>query len=636
MQKLFGLLVAINNYPNPAHRLRGCENDRNELFSFLQQRYRDKYEFHIKTLTNTEATRDGIIEAFQWFEKAQPEDICLFFFAGHGSQMSAPQEFHHLESDRLLETLVCYDSRTENGRDLIDKELSYLIWKTVHRKDLHFVAIMDCCHSGSNTRAEPEAEILSRNVRNAKQSISVDTFLGYEEYQQSQQGWLTPPRAPHILLSAALPKETAKEVRVAGNNRGVFSYCLIEALTKATISLTYAELINRVNLRIGGLVRNQSPNLETNFAAEKDLVFLTQQSKEKQTTYYISFNDKQGWIASAGAVHGVKPSTELQQTAFQLVDSDHRFPVTEVQASFSKIQVWGGLNRKQIYEAKLIQSSNSTIQLSFAKGMPHEGQTFLQAAFQLLQPTTFTIANTDAVPDYIISVIEDKWILSLPFEAKPLFSGVGPFSQSSAEQFIKRIERIARWKQILNLRSANPTIKREEYLIQLERLSEPGDYSFSAPAETIDHRQILQLEYQEKNGVWYKPAFRAKVKNIGQRSLWFSAIYLEDDFGISNELLPSAELEVGEEKWLEIQMGRHLTNAIQVVIAKDYQAQGISTVLEYLKILISSVPIQTDSLNQKGLPQHGQMMKERALHHEPLPDGWCIETINIKINHPNL
>ena len=55
--------------------------------------------------------------------QAGSEDVALFYYAGHGSQGKAPEEYWGMEPDRLNETIVCWDSRRQGVWDLADKEL---------------------------------------------------------------------------------------------------------------------------------------------------------------------------------------------------------------------------------------------------------------------------------------------------------------------------------------------------------------------------------------------------------------------------------------------------------------------------------------------------------------------------------
>ena len=153
----YALLVGINEYPNPSHRLSGCVNDVTRMSEFLKARFDPAAGFVLDppaVLTDQRATRADIIREFQvHLGRARAGDVALFYYSGHGSQERAPREFWHLEPDRLDETLVCYDSRLlgPDHYDLADKELAYLI-EQVAGNGPHVVVILDCCHSGSGTR----------------------------------------------------------------------------------------------------------------------------------------------------------------------------------------------------------------------------------------------------------------------------------------------------------------------------------------------------------------------------------------------------------------------------------------------------------------------------------------------------
>ena len=204
MSKLYALLVAIDEYPINHHRLNGCVNDLKDLENYLSNHFdREQIDYRPLVLRDKEATRQNIIKGFDHFAEATEEDICLFFFCGHGSQVAAPEEFWHIEPDRMNESIVCWDSRLPDGMDLMDKELSYLIWKTTKDKNLHFVVIMDCCHAGSNTRA---VNVKVRMAEPSHTPSKIEDYHGFDFFKKSIENDKTnfsPPRGRHIHLAAA-------------------------------------------------------------------------------------------------------------------------------------------------------------------------------------------------------------------------------------------------------------------------------------------------------------------------------------------------------------------------------------------------------------------------------------------------
>ena len=106
---IYSLLVAIDDYPSPIPKLRGCVNDIDAFATYLSERVaKDKgVSLRLKTLKNGEATRAAVVDAFRGhLGQAKKGDVALFYYSGHGSQEQAPEEFWKLEPDHLDETLV--------------------------------------------------------------------------------------------------------------------------------------------------------------------------------------------------------------------------------------------------------------------------------------------------------------------------------------------------------------------------------------------------------------------------------------------------------------------------------------------------------------------------------------------------
>ena len=171
-KSIYALLVAINNYPS-VRPLNGCLNDMNAFHDYLKRQCNDaEFVFNPKILENDAATREAVIAGFQHFTAATEGDVCVLYFSGHGSRIDAPDFWEAI--DGKIEAIVCYDAC------LADKELSCLIYETLkdHNESVHFLAVMDCCHSGSNTRADDGVQIrLSQPNRFPK---AIQDYYGYE------------------------------------------------------------------------------------------------------------------------------------------------------------------------------------------------------------------------------------------------------------------------------------------------------------------------------------------------------------------------------------------------------------------------------------------------------------------------
>ena len=168
---VYALLVGVDEYAGQVQNLAGCVNDIEAFGQFLKNRVGgDIGRLALKTLTNQQATRMNVIETWrEHFSEAGSADTVIFYYSGHGGQTKSPPEFLRYEPDGYDEGLVCHDSRTPGNWDLADKELAQLISDTA-QNDPHIVVILDCCHSGSGTRALEEAS------SDASQTIFCDTF----------------------------------------------------------------------------------------------------------------------------------------------------------------------------------------------------------------------------------------------------------------------------------------------------------------------------------------------------------------------------------------------------------------------------------------------------------------------------
>lgn len=276
IRNLYALLVGINDYDNRSRipSLHGCVNDIHGMQSYLEGRVAShEFNLHLRVLANEQATRANLIEGFRaHLCLAGPEDVALFYYAGHGAQADAPEEFWPIDPDRMLETIVCYDSRIDDNHwDLADKELAKLIAE-VDAKKPHISVILDCCHSGSATRGEA-----TRKAEPDRRKRPLESFLVSPLEAQSLVGGarsLTPtamklPMGRHVVLSACRDIEEAKEYSGSGQPRGAFSYFFQETLAKANGSLSYRDVFRRANALVRLNIPAQAPQMEATHSEDR-------------------------------------------------------------------------------------------------------------------------------------------------------------------------------------------------------------------------------------------------------------------------------------------------------------------------------------------------------------------------------
>ena len=124
--------VKGNSQRQPFESLDGAVSDMDAVKALLM----DKFGFRegdIKTLTNQEATADEILSAIQkhLIDSAQPGDVSLFYYAGHGSLM---RNLSTPKPSGYDSTIVPADW-WRGTPDIRDKELARLFRKAVAERD---------------------------------------------------------------------------------------------------------------------------------------------------------------------------------------------------------------------------------------------------------------------------------------------------------------------------------------------------------------------------------------------------------------------------------------------------------------------------------------------------------------------
>lgn len=646
---IYALVVAIDEYPITHHRLNGCVNDAQSLVAYLEGNYECE-ELEIKTLFNQEATKANVIAGFQHFSKAKAEDTCLLYYSGHGSQVIAPMEFRHIDPDGKLETVVCWDSRLEDGRDLMDKELSYLIWEATNQHNPHFLALFDCCHSGTNTR---DVRVTPRMAETAKNIPQARDFHGAERYQRgaSDAGRvdLIPPRGRHVALAAARATETAKELRIGAQTRGAFTYNLIAVLEQYNGQISYSQLVNILKVKVRSIVRQQTPQIDASEAEDKKRYFLGKIPSKRADSYTLNF-DKNGnkWVIDAGSIHNW-PVNKADQIGIRAKVGTEMIPlqVTKVDIMQSEIADDNRLNKEESYLAYLDKLPSEKIKVHLHKESDSAGLGLVQNAIKDRPSVYFELTNAAKEADYWIRAIDDTFQLTLPGEDRPVFRRIKSYTEDNALIFVGDLESVAHWHHVQKIANPRTTLKRDEYEITLLKVDQPGaweaDDDCAATAVDWQEEVIFNYDYdssKEGSKKWLLPAFRMKVKNTGQRKLYFSAVNLLADYGIKNKFLSLEVLEPGEEVFLLDRLNSGQTfKCIPLSVADAFLAHGVNELTEYMKVFVSTQEISTDKFNQVSLEMDNPTKADtkRAGRDEasyPPQHDWTVEDIVFKTVRP--
>ncbi len=139
--RVFAVMVGVSDYAGRASNLNYTDEDALKLAESLRRE--GVLNPASVTLTNAEATVDGVRDAFRRVAaEAGPDDMFLFFFSGHGSQ-SDPGQVSATEPDGRTESISLRDG------SISDTEMASLFGTLRTRLSM---LVLDSCFSGGFAR----------------------------------------------------------------------------------------------------------------------------------------------------------------------------------------------------------------------------------------------------------------------------------------------------------------------------------------------------------------------------------------------------------------------------------------------------------------------------------------------------
>ncbi|MCG3201978.1 MAG: hypothetical protein NFCOHLIN_01850 [Gammaproteobacteria bacterium] len=261
------LLIGINRYRMPGADLRGCVNDVENVHEALQ-RYFGFAAGDITTLTDLAATTRAIKAAIQRLVRtARGGDVLLLHYSGHGANVPDADGDEADGRDEIL-CPADLDWKAPLTDDWLRRTFNRL------RKGVSLTVVMDCCHSGTNTRAvlPPDAPRIPRYLPNPWDLMAEES--GRRLRGRRVTGLrVSPPAArrrsdvvaadiPELLISGCRDTQTSADAYIDGSYNGALSYHLVAAIAETRGVLSYRELHART---CAGLKRgdfDQVPQLE--------------------------------------------------------------------------------------------------------------------------------------------------------------------------------------------------------------------------------------------------------------------------------------------------------------------------------------------------------------------------------------
>jgi hypothetical protein len=260
------LLIGINRYQIPGADLRGCVNDVENMAAALE----DLYGFRtsdIETIADFDATKKAMQAGIRGLVKAgRKGDVLFLHYSGHGSNV--PDDDGD-EADHRDEILCPTDL---DWKDPFRDDWLRRTFDTL-RPGVSLTVVMDCCHSGTNTRAidPPDAPVVPRYLPNPWDIMAAESG---RKLKGRVTGRLrrTPPRKggpdvvavtmPETLVAGCRDTQTSADAYIDGSYNGALTWSLVSALRTTSGALTCRELHARSVALLRKGKYEQVPQLE--------------------------------------------------------------------------------------------------------------------------------------------------------------------------------------------------------------------------------------------------------------------------------------------------------------------------------------------------------------------------------------
>ncbi|MCC5600654.1 caspase family protein [Nostoc favosum] len=269
------LLVGIDEYKNGIPGLGGCKNDVLLQRELLTHRFsfNDK---DILTLTNAQATRQGILQAFEehLINQAKPGDVVVFHYSGHGSLV---QDKDRDTPDGLNGTLVPVDSSLPPNGGVVQDIMGHTLFLLMYAlKTENVTVVLDCCYSGATKRGnlvvrsrDGGSNFLASPAEYEKQrKLLAKTGLSAQEFMNKRKKNV----AKGIVITAARRDQEALEARTSDFSSGAFTYALTQYLWQQIGDESFSKTFVNVRESTKEIIWNQGggesqiPEIEQNLS----------------------------------------------------------------------------------------------------------------------------------------------------------------------------------------------------------------------------------------------------------------------------------------------------------------------------------------------------------------------------------
>ena len=568
----WALVVGINAYPTPKlSDLAGCVNDAERMRALLVGKFGFPAQ-NVLVLTNERATREGILAALQnhLIANAERDDIVVFHYSGHGSQM---KDVSGDETDGLDETIVPHDSRQEGVFDINDDELNDVLEQLLG-KTRNVTLILDSCHSGTGVRAAGRVRAAPADDR---MPPDVPTVMAAGGTRGDAESTLRRASLDYVLLSAARSDQLAYETEVDGAEHGTFTYYLTQELEQAGAATTYRDVADQIRSRVSTLYPRQEPQFEGTTLDR----YVFSDSASLAQPYVLALPRSDGKVAlEAGSVHGLTEGSTFDvyppgtKSFAAPTEPIARVRLTRVIPFRSQGEIVEGgpvpdlaraVERERAYPNQQLRVHYADVQAS--------------PVLQDVRARLDSLSHIEAVAEphgYHLLLREEDGEMVTEGADATLFPGAVPTSEpGAAARVAGQVKQWARWFNILSLTNPSP---KASIAFTIEAFGKGGSRD---PFAQPDRSEAELFEGEE---------FACTVENTSGHDLYVTILDLATDGSVT----PIYPYQQGASELLPA--GASVTRRFSAYVPEDR-----TSVKDIIKVFATSTPVDFQALTQPGI-----------------------------------
>jgi hypothetical protein len=385
----------------------------------------------ILTLEDRQATAAAILGAIQkhLIDDAQPGDISLLFYAGHGSlirNLATP------ERSGFDETLVPVDAPL-GVPDIRDKELARILRAGV-LKGVLLTAIFDSCHSGSIARGKWNASAKTRQLSPDSRYVEdpPDRDANGKPLPDAESGGM-------LVLSASQDFEPAIEIDTGAGPHGLLTWALSRVLQTAPPNERVDRLFQRVRAVMQSEGSLQEPVLAGAGRGERSLLGLPANDTNQVTVAAERVWDNRVRLGGGFGI-GLNKGCELRRISSSKQGAGARLRVDKVLGLASSeaaiVNAASSIQPGDIFELTRWAASEASALKVYIPGAPlsMDRLASLGATLSSLRARFHWIDDSSQEsPTHVMSWSGKSWILERnPASGLPVDLGLHPTAESVA------------------------------------------------------------------------------------------------------------------------------------------------------------------------------------------------------------